>query len=88
MAQHFLLSAKARSLSLARVAHMSDEEAHAAFKMIRWSDTKGEPVCPRCGCFALYTYRTRDLCADSDDGGQVFRLKADSVSNRLRTPFR
>jgi transposase-like protein len=61
MAQHFLLSAKARSLSLATVARMSDEEAHTAFKMIRWSDTQGEPVCPRCGCFALYTYRTREL---------------------------
>ena len=25
---------------------------------------------------------------DSDEGGQLFRLKADSISNRLRTPFR
>jgi hypothetical protein len=28
------------------------------------------------------------ICADSDDGGQLFRLKADSASDRLRTPFR
>jgi 5-methyltetrahydropteroyltriglutamate--homocysteine methyltransferase len=26
--------------------------------------------------------------ADSDEGGRLFRLKADSVSDRLRTPFR
>jgi ribonucleoside-diphosphate reductase alpha chain len=26
--------------------------------------------------------------ADSDEGGHVFRLKADSDSDRLRTPFR
>jgi hypothetical protein len=26
--------------------------------------------------------------ADSDEGGQLFRLKADSVSDRLRTAFR
>ena len=26
--------------------------------------------------------------ADSDEGGQLFRLKADSASDRLRTPFR
>src|SRR5258707_15410730 len=26
--------------------------------------------------------------ADSDEGGQLFRLKADSNSDRLRTPFR
>src|SRR5258707_334409 len=61
MPQHFLLSTDARSLSLATVARMSDEEAWEAFKLIRWSDTKGEPHCPRCGCFALYTYRTRKL---------------------------
>jgi transposase-like protein len=61
MSQHFLLSKAARSLSLATVARMSDEEAREAFRLIRWSDTKGDPVCPRCGCFALYTYRTRHL---------------------------
>jgi hypothetical protein len=21
-----------------------------AFRLIRWADTNGEPVCPRCGC--------------------------------------
>ena len=26
--------------------------------------------------------------ADSDEGGQLFRLKPDSNSDRLRTPFR
>lgn len=61
MAQHFLLSSAARSLSLAKVARMSDDEAHNAFRMIRWCDTGGEPVCPRCGCTATYTYATRKL---------------------------
>ena len=32
MSQHFLLSAKARTLSLAKVARMSEEEAAEAFK--------------------------------------------------------
>ena len=40
---------------------MSDAEAHDAFRMIRWSDTKGEPYCPRCGCAAVYAYKTRKL---------------------------
>jgi hypothetical protein len=61
MAQHFLLSAAARSLSLATVARMSDQEAWTAFRLIRWSDTKGEPVCPRCGCLDSYTYKTRKV---------------------------
>ena len=59
--QHFLLSKAARSLSLARVARLSDEEAFDAFRLIRWSATKGDPVCPRCDCAAVYTYKARKL---------------------------
>ncbi len=40
---------------------MSDDDAREAFKCIRWAETKGEPYCPKCGCFALYTYKTRHL---------------------------
>ena len=61
MSQHFLLTAKARSLSLARVARMSSEEAAEAFKQIRWNATNGEPVCPRCGCLGVYGYKSRAL---------------------------
>src|SRR5580700_3222043 len=61
MSQHFLLSSAARTLSLASVARMSDEEAWNAFRAIRWSDTQGEPVCPRCGCLDSYTYKTRKV---------------------------
>lgn len=61
MAQHFLLSAQARTLSLASVARLSDEDAHKRFQEIRWADTNGEPVCPRCGGLAHYTYKARKL---------------------------
>src|SRR6267154_4530066 len=61
MSQHFLLTAKARSLSLAKVARLSDEEAYQTFKLVRWAATDGQPVCPRCGCVAVYTYATRKL---------------------------
>ena len=61
MPQHFLLSPQARSLSLATVARMSDEEAYHAFRLIRWSDTRGEPVCPRCQCAAVYASTTRKV---------------------------
>ncbi len=61
MSQHFLLSKHARSLSLARVARMSDEEARDAFRCIRWSATDGQPVCPRCACAAVYSFKTRAL---------------------------
>ena len=61
MAQHFLLSAKARTLSLVQVARMSDEQAHATFRALRWHETGGDPVCPHCGCCAAYEFRTRRL---------------------------
>jgi len=49
MAQHFLLSAEARTLSIVKIAMMSDEEIHNIFKQIRWSANDGEPICPHCG---------------------------------------
>jgi hypothetical protein len=61
MSQHFLLSAAARTLSLASVARMSDEEAHAKFVAIRWADNNGQPYCPKCGCLTVYAYATRKL---------------------------
>ncbi len=54
MSQHFLLSAKARTLSLAKVLRQTDEEAFATFKAIRWANNDGEAVCPRCGCVEIY----------------------------------
>ena len=54
MSQHFLLSAQARTLSLAKVMRLSDEDAWRTFKAIRWVATDGEPVCPRCGCLQIY----------------------------------
>lgn len=61
MPQHFLLSAKARTLSLAKVMRMSEQEAFEAFKSIRWSSSGGEPFCPRCGSVEVYAYKTRRI---------------------------
>src|SRR6478736_5746913 len=57
MAQHFLLTSAARTLSLASVMRMSDEEAERVFVRLRWSDNKGEPFCPHCGCTIVYSCR-------------------------------
>ena len=61
MAQHFLLSARARTLSLAKVMRLSEDEAYAAFKAVRWAENDGEPFCPRCGSVAVYEYRSRRI---------------------------
>ena len=57
MSQHFLLSAKARTLSLAAVLRMSEEEAETAFVCIRWAETEGKPVCIHCECPTVYEAR-------------------------------
>jgi transposase-like protein len=57
MAQHFLLSKAAKTLSLASVFTMKDADAETAFRRIRWADTNGEPVCPHCGGVDAYDCR-------------------------------
>jgi predicted RNA-binding Zn-ribbon protein involved in translation (DUF1610 family) len=57
MSQHFLLSRTAKTLSLASVFRMSDAEAERTFKSVRWADTAGEPVCPKCGGVDAYEFR-------------------------------
>src|SRR5580704_17259928 len=57
MAQHFLLTAAARTLTLASVARMSDEEVERVFIRLRWADNSGGAYCPRCGCPTVYMAR-------------------------------
>ena len=60
MAQHFLLTAQARDLSLMKLFNMSEEEAFESFKAVRWSDTDGVPICPSCGtCHNPYFISSR-----------------------------
>ncbi len=55
MSQHFLLTAKARTLSLSAVLRMSDDEAERTFIRVRWQG--GTPSCYRCGCETVYDCR-------------------------------
>ena len=57
MAQHFLLSRPAKTLSLAQVFRMTDTEAEAMFRKVRWPETNGAPVCPHCGGLNAYECR-------------------------------
>ena len=54
MAQHFLLSAAARSLNAAKIMRMSDRGVENVFLRLRWPDTDGRPVCPGCDCTICY----------------------------------
>ena len=48
-------------MSLGQVLRLSDEEAHARFVEIRWSDNGGQPYCPHCGCAEVYSFRCRPI---------------------------
>ena len=67
--QHFLLSRQAKTLALATVFRMSDEQAETAFRNIRWADTNGAPVCPLCGGVDAYDCRR-------PNGSARFRCRA------------
>ena len=87
MSQHFLLSAKARTLSVVKVARMTDEEAHATFRAIRWAATDGEPFCPRCGCVACYEYASRPIFKCKGCGHQ-FSVTSGTIFASRKLPIR
>jgi len=65
MAQHFLLSAQARTLSLKAIYAAGEDKAYETFCKLRWPETDGEAVCPHCGGLDAYkiTTRRRFKCA-------------------------
>ncbi len=69
MSQHFLLSSAARTLSVGKVARMSEREAETVFAKIRWRETDGKPVCLHCGGLEIYQDRR-------PSGSLRFRCKA------------
>lgn len=56
MAQHFLLSAAARTFSIVKIAKMTELQAFRLFKKLRWTETNGKPVCPCCGSVERHYY--------------------------------
>jgi transposase-like protein len=87
LAQHFLLSTKARTLSLAKVLRLSDDEAWATFKAIRWASTEGEPVCPRCGCLDIWNLsdNRRFKCSAC---GHKFSVTSGTIFASRKLPIR
>ncbi len=51
---HFLLTAASRTMSLKGIMALADADAWAMFNRLRWPDTDGRPVCPKCGCDICY----------------------------------
>lgn len=85
MAQHFLLSAKARTLSLAKVMRMSETEAYAMFRALRWAE--GEPVCTHCGHVGAYEYQSRRIFKCKACRRQ-FSVTSGTVFSHYKLPMR
>ena len=59
MAQHFLLSAASRTLSIRSIYKAGEDAAYKVFCEMRWPETDGEAVCPCCGFDEAYKITTR-----------------------------
>jgi transposase-like protein len=83
----FLLRSWAKSFSLRDINQMTDEQIETKLKLVRWPQTNGEPVCPECGCDAVYAIQTRaqyrcKLCY------HTFSLTSGTVFHSSKLPLR
>jgi transposase-like protein len=87
MSQHFLLSAKARTLSVLKVMQMSDADAFTVFKELRWG-ASDEVACPCCGVIGKHAFR-RDRrqwkCADCN---HTFSVTSGTIFANHKLPLK
>lgn len=90
MSQHFLLSAKAKTLTLLQVMRLTDAEAEAAFRKVRWPNTDGAPVCAKCGGLDAYEYRreTGALCFECRACKAHFSITSGTLFASHKLPLR
>lgn len=87
MAQHFLLSAKARTLSMRSIFSMSEERAYAKFCRLRWHENNGKPICPECGCVDYWKLATPRKFGCKGCGKQ-FSVTTDTLFKSHKMSFR
>jgi transposase-like protein len=91
LSEHFLLSPAARTLSIAQVLRLSDEEAFGVFQRVRFGANGGEPFCPHCGVLKVYTLTESPMrwkCSGcrrkfSVTSGTIFHSRKLSVRDHL-----
>jgi hypothetical protein len=90
MSQHFLLSSKAKTLTLLQVMRLTDAEAEAAFRKVRWPNTDGAPVCAKCGGLDAYEYRreTGALCFECRACKAHFSITSGTLFASHKLPLR
>jgi transposase-like protein len=69
---------------------MSDEQAEALFCKVRWPDTEGKPVCPKCGGLEPYEFRrsTGALRFECKACGAEFSITAGTLFASHKMPLK
>lgn len=83
----FRVTAAARTLTEDELSRMSESRIRQIFHQLRWPETGGKPVCPRCACRRSYYLKTRRLfkCADC---GRQFTVTSGTVWERHKVQLR
>jgi len=81
-------------LSLEKIMCLSDDEAFQTFKAIRWANNGGEAYCEKCGCTAVYEYKSRRIfkCKGCESqfsitSGTIFASRKMSIRDLLAAIF-
>lgn len=85
MSSHFLLSAKARTISVKKIANMSEIECYEYFKKIRW---KNLPACPKCGSVNNHYFIKSRLQHRCKDCNHTFSVTSGTIFNSHKLTYK
>lgn len=87
MSQHFLLSARARTLSVRDVFALSDNEAFAFFKEVRWGKDE-EVACPVCGVIGKHYFKATRKQWQCKDCKHTFSVTSGTIFAFHKLPLK
>lgn len=87
MAQHFLLSAKARTLSVRKVMELTNDEAFQVFKEVRWG-AGDEVACPVCGTVGKHYFKACRKQWQCKDCKHTFSVTSGTIFAFHKLPLR
>lgn len=84
---HYLLKAEARKISLPMINGWDDETVEQVFRELRWPDTNGAPICPKCKCKDHYFIKARHQwrCKDCN---HTFSITSGTWLDSTKLPLR
>jgi transposase-like protein len=68
--------------SLAHVLHLGEDEVRDLFQRIRWEETDGAPVCPKCDSESIYILGVRNTFKCKDCGSHFSLTSGTTLASR------